>query len=90
MRLGEMSAVEPADEVNKEVGDSVLDCSLEMQGEDWLPAEINRNLHLYGNGRDKLMAQRGYRQARTLAVTTLPESLGNRDKEKAWSTQERG
>ena len=40
MGLGEMSAVEPTDEVNKEVGESVLNCSLEMQGEDWLPGEM--------------------------------------------------
>lgn len=39
MGLGEMSAVEPADEVNKETGESVLNCGLEMQGEKWLPGE---------------------------------------------------
>lgn len=32
MGLGEMSAVEPAREVNKEVGESISSCSLEMQG----------------------------------------------------------
>lgn len=43
---GEMSAVEPADGVNKEMRESVSNCSLEMQGEDWLPGEMeNSNLN---------------------------------------------
>jgi len=37
-----MSAVEPADEINKEMGESILNCSWELPGEKWLPAEMEK------------------------------------------------
>lgn len=37
-----MSAVKPADEVNKEMGESVSDCSVEMRGGKWPPGEMER------------------------------------------------
>lgn len=46
MGFGETSAAEPADEINKEMGESVSNCRLETQGVKWLPGEMeNRNLN---------------------------------------------
>lgn len=46
MGFGETSAVGPADEINKEVGESVSNRSLETRGVKWLPGEMeNRNLN---------------------------------------------
>lgn len=75
MGLGETSAVEPADEVNKEVGESISNRSLEMQGEDWLPGEMeSRNLNwmVYAGMEEATWWHSwGYRQAGTLGVTAL-------------------